>query len=86
MQYKEMIEGLQIFAKYDEKGLDAFLEADHDVIFGPGYVRGESNPEALDRWGDPIDIDVRFSLEDCRRLNQLGWTMSQEFDCWAHSC
>lgn len=76
MRFKEIIEGLQIFAKYEKGGLETFLGgAEHDVILAwPAEV--ENSEDDL--------VDSRISSDDAERLKELGWFISREYDnYWA---
>jgi hypothetical protein len=46
------------------------LEADHDVIFGPSVY----------------EIDENVSVEDQKRLDELGWFRDDSIDCLCHYC
>lgn len=64
MNYEVMLKSCEIFVKYN---LTDYLEADHDIIFGPV-------------------IGAKFSDEDEKKLKELGWDKSDEYDCWCHHC
>lgn len=64
MNYRNLIAGANIFAKYEEGGLDEHLGgADHDVIFFAHQ-------------------DLEISEEDLAVLDELGFHISDEYDCW----
>lgn len=75
MKFGGVIEGLQIFAKYEDDGLDTFLAgADHDVIWACS-AKVESVDVEL--------VDSRISSEDAEKLKELGWFISKQYDnCW----
>jgi|GEM_PF-3890904 len=87
MKFSEMIEGLQILAKYEEKGLDAHLNgADHDVIWAASAEPSDVE-EFLDEDGEGMPMDTRLTEEDHKRLVELGWFVSEEYaDAWTHYC
>lgn len=63
MKISEMIESLNIFANYYDKGLDAayFFEAEHDQIYmhvGPEHILPDS--------------------DDAKRLDELGWHVEMD--------
>lgn len=81
--YKEIIEGLQILATYDEEGLDAHIGgAEHDVIYAGPF---EGDVEEDDE-GNPKPGTTVVSDEHAKRLRELGWHISSETDSWARFC
>jgi hypothetical protein len=85
MQYKNMIDGLQIFAKYDKRGFDAFLSAEHDVIFGPGAQIDYDAEQLIDQYGTERSVDSLIPLEEQKKLHELGWYIG-EFGSWEAYC
>lgn len=90
MQYSQMIEGLQIFAKYDPDGLNGMLTgADHDVVWGAPAVFEEDDSieqHLVDHGEYPNIPDIRMSPEDNARLYELGWFIDPDVDGWSHFC
>jgi hypothetical protein len=88
MRFSELIEGLQILAKYEEKGLEAHINgADHDVISAASAEVDEDAPVAYDEDEEPIRRDTRLSTQDDARLRELGWFVSEEYgDVWICFC
>lgn len=38
-------------------------------------------------WAGPDDAsEMNISEEDLKRLDELGWFIDEEFDCWTHFC
>jgi hypothetical protein len=63
-----VIEGLEILAKYCEKGRDSHeISASHDVIYAGPACEGEGSIPEPDR----------------KRLDELGWFYDKQTDCWA---
>jgi len=60
-KYSDVEKAMSVFKKYD----DDFLEAEHDIIFGPS-------------------LDIKFSEDDIKIIEELGWFKNDEYDCWAH--
>jgi hypothetical protein len=93
MQFEALIEGLQIFAKYDKRGLAQYdkrgLEghaggADHDVFWGVA-IDIECDYDAgpvLDEDGEETLIDISISEQDHNQLLELGWFIDTENECW----
>lgn len=87
MTFAEMIEGLQIFAKYEEHGLEAHLNgADHDVIWATTPQMDYDHPD-YDEPEVQRYLDKRMSEDDLVRLEELGWFISHEYgNVWTHYC
>lgn len=86
MTFEEMIEGLQILAKY-LKGLESDLNANHDVVLACTAEIDWDAEEKFDEYGDLILTDTRVSIEDAARLGELGWFIAAEYgDSWTHFC
>ena len=74
-----IIEGLQILAKYEEEGLDRYLNgAEHDVIWATTADVDEEAEPARNKFDEPAYVDRRVSAEDAARLGELGWLISGE--------
>lgn len=88
MTYQQMIEGLQILAKYELRGLAEHLNgADHDVVCASIADVDFNTPEEPDEDGEPVLRDTRISEADAARLAALGWFISDEHDeAWSHFC
>lgn len=88
MKFSEMIEGLQILAKYEEKGLETHINgADHDVVWASSAHVDEDELEranVVEKEGEEYDLrDTRISDEDHERLRELGWFISTEYgEAW----
>jgi hypothetical protein len=85
VKFWAVIEGLQIFAKYTDRGLDDFLEANHDIIWSIAAEVDEDAEPTLNEDGDEILVDKRISDEDQARLRELGWFID-DGESWAAYC
>jgi hypothetical protein len=90
MKFSEMIEGLEIFARYEDSGMDGHLAgAAHDVIYGPfadfdAYADGDPQVYVEEHGEYPEYNDSRMSLADNTKLRQLGWLIDPEQGHWMH--
>ena len=68
MTIDQMRKSLDIFAKYDKRGENAWwcAGADHDIV-----------------WSSYGETHIEENSEDGKRLTNLGWHLSSEFDCWS---
>ncbi|MHB1950225.1 MAG: hypothetical protein ACYCQK_01970 [Acidiferrobacteraceae bacterium] len=85
MKFSEMIEGLQILAKYEERGLEAPINgAEHDIVFA---ASGDFSDEEFDQDDDEYVLrDSRLTEADQARLVELGWHVDEDAESWAHYC
>lgn len=84
MQFGKLIEGLQILAKYEDKGMDAFIGgAEHDVIYGAAADIDPEEEPIRDEYDEPVVVDKRLKVEDRKRLIELGWFVDSETEYWA---
>lgn len=85
MKFSDVIEGLQIFAKYTERGMEHSVEAGHDTIWAIGAEVDEDAEELLDEDGEEVLVDKRIDDEDQARLRELGWFID-DGESWAAFC
>jgi hypothetical protein len=83
MKIGNVIEGLQILAKYETKGLGAYINgAEHDILYAvtADVVENECD---LDEYGEPVIIDSRITMEDMCRLKDIGWFIDRDSKAWS---
>lgn len=71
----DVVEGLQIIAKYDRPNSHS-MAAEHDVIYAGPYV-------TFDGQYFQAEHGSSFSGRDEKRLEELGWHVDSEFGRWA---
>ena len=82
MQFGKLIEGLQILAKYEDKGLEAYIGgAEHDKICGSAAEINEDAEVELNEDEEEVFVDTRLSTEDHARLIELGWFIDDGYWC-----
>lgn len=64
---RKVIDGLTILARYDPDGLDSHSVSAEHDVI---YGPGPGDPDAV-------------TEEDRERLEELGWHLDSEADCWA---
>lgn len=75
MKFKDIIEGLQILAKYEKEGLETFTVGADYRVFWACYAKVEDYEKSL--------TDSRITPEDAARLKELGWFIaSKENNAW----
>lgn len=81
--YEGWIAALTIFAKYEEKGLQARMDkaAEHDILYLPSKPEPKS---AEHKDGDTVlTWNSEQEREDGESLERLGFHWCRDVDCWA---